>query len=132
MIGVLQLIDEHPGAVNRDLMDIGHRLRDLEDEDSGLTLFDVLDVVEHAHESSALYRATSDNEWAWGLQEQLTAMVADAMHARLWQEGGGKGRKPKPIPRPGVSKQETKTYKPETLSTVTEMDAWLESRRANN
>lgn len=132
MIGVLQLIDEYPGAVNRDLMDVGHRLRDLEDEDSGLLLIDVLDMVEHAHESSALYRATNGSDAGWGLQEQLTAMVADAMNARLWQEGGGKGRRPQPIPRPGVSKQETKTYKPDTLSTVTEMDAWLEARRAKN
>ena len=31
----------------------------------------------------------------------LLAMVADNTQFRLWQAAGGKGKKPKPVPRPG-------------------------------
>jgi hypothetical protein len=32
----------------------------------------------------------------------LLAIVADRLAAANWQRGGGKGRKPEPIPRPGI------------------------------
>jgi hypothetical protein len=57
---------------------------------------------------SAFHRAKDPDGWAWGLQEQLTANVADAVNGGNWQRSGGRGHKPKPIPRPGVgAKAET-------------------------
>lgn len=38
----------------------------------------------------------------WGLPEHLLAAIADRLASIIWQNGGGKGQKPKPISRPGV------------------------------
>ena len=46
--------------------------------------------------------ALTNGESAWGLAEQLAAVQADALHGANWQRSGGKGQKPKPIPRPGA------------------------------
>lgn len=112
-------------------MKYGYRLRDLDDPESGLTLGDVIDIVEHADTSMAIYRATNkDHEW--DLSSQLLASLFDFHQMRAWSEGDRKSRgpKPKPIPRPGVGgdDRETKTHKVEKTSTVTEIDQWLASR----
>lgn len=39
----------------------------------------------------------------WNLTNQLLAQLIDQSALRLWQAGGGKGQKPKPLPRPGVT-----------------------------
>lgn len=39
----------------------------------------------------------------WGLQEQLLAALVDGVHGGNWQRGGGRGQRPKPVPRPGAS-----------------------------
>jgi hypothetical protein len=36
----------------------------------------------------------------WGVQEHLLATVADLLAGANWQRGGGKGQRPKPVPRP--------------------------------
>jgi hypothetical protein len=38
----------------------------------------------------------------WGVTEHLLAHVVDLTARANWQRGGGKGRKPKPIQRPGA------------------------------
>lgn len=49
-----------------------------------------------------LGRAILGVDAEWGLAEQLAATLLDAVRAGNWQRGGGKGPKPKPVPRPGV------------------------------
>lgn len=39
----------------------------------------------------------------WGITEHLLAASVDVLQGANWQRGGGKGTKPKPLPRPGVS-----------------------------
>lgn len=121
------LVDEHPRALNYDLMRVGHRLRDLYDDGSGLTLGDLLDLVSFADPSMALYRVLNP-EWEWDLTNQLLAFMIDHQQMQAWGEGGKKGPKPKPIPRPGVSEKEEKRYRAAKQSTRAEVDAYLASR----
>lgn len=65
------------------------------------------------------FRRTSGG---WTLDEYLLASIADATRARVWQAGGGKGQKPKPIPRPG-DKPDTEIIKG-TAMTLEEAQAF--------
>jgi hypothetical protein len=44
---------------------------------------------------------------SWSLSDHLLAHIADANRGANWQRGGGKGSKPKPIPRPGTDHRRT-------------------------
>jgi len=55
---------------------------------------------------SALARALLDDDVNWGLNEQLLALAIDVLRQANYQRAGGKGQKPKPLPRPGVSKKD--------------------------
>lgn len=70
---------------------------------------------------SQLYAAMNpEDDTSWTVTDYLLAMVADNTQFRLWQAAGGKGRKPKPVPRPG----DTKKYKGDALP-VSDMADWL-------
>jgi hypothetical protein len=60
--------------------------------------------LSHLPRDSALARKLLGDDAPWGLNEQLAAMTIDVLRQGNWQRGGGKGRKPKPLPRPGVKK----------------------------
>lgn len=51
---------------------------------------------------SATVAAATGGDNAWGLKEQLLAAAVDSIRQGNWQRGGGKGPRPKPIPRPGA------------------------------
>lgn len=55
---------------------------------------------------SRTLRAVGDPSLAWSASEYLLAMAVDALNGGNWQRGGGKGRRPKPIPRPGATADE--------------------------
>lgn len=59
-------------------------------------------LVVHLGTPHATRDALGDDSAPWGLQELLLAAVIDQLRAGNWQRAGGKGTKPKPIPRPGV------------------------------
>ena len=61
-----------------------------------------------------------DDDTSWSVTDYLLALVADNTQFRLWQAAGGKGKKPKPVPRPG----DTKKYKGDALP-VDAMADWL-------
>lgn len=127
MTKLVELATEHPRALNHDLMRVGHRLRDLEDVRSGLTLGDLLDLVAYSDPSSAVYRALNP-DWEWNLTNQLLAFLIDHHQAHAWAEGGKRGPRPKPIPRPGVSEKQEKKYQTAKRSSREEIDAYLASR----
>lgn len=84
--------------------------------------------MEYADPSMAIYRViNTDHEW--GLSQQLLAGILDFHVLKAWMEGGKKGKKPKAIPRPGVTEKETTRVKPKQAMSVTDMDAWLASRQ---
>ena len=127
MTKLVELATEHPRALNHDLMRVGHRLRDLEDVRSGLTLGDLLDLVAYSDPSSAVYRALNP-DWEWDLTNQLLAFLIDHHQMVAWSEGGRKGPKPRPIPRPGVTEKDEKKYQAAKRSTREEVDAYLALR----
>lgn len=49
-----------------------------------------------------------DGQSPWTRTEMLLAMIADLLAGANWQRGGGKGARPKPIPRPGVGPEITR------------------------
>lgn len=46
----------------------------------------------------------------WNVSDHLLASVLDTLRGANWQRGGGKGSKPKAIPRPGGAKEERHGY----------------------
>src|SRR5699024_8113454 len=128
---IAQLADlakDHPRALNADLLRIGHRLRDIDDPETGLTIRDLLDFVEFAHEQMAIYRVMNP-DYEWTITNQLLAFQIDFHQQKAWVEGGKKGPKPKPIPRPGVSEGTEKRYTTSKKSTREEVDEWLAKKR---
>lgn len=61
-------------------------------------------LVEHLPDTNATRRSLGDDAADWGLTEHLLAAAVDCLRAANWQRSG-KGRQPKPIPRPGVQSE---------------------------
>ena len=77
---------------------------------------------------SQLYASLNpDDDPSWSVGEYLLAAVADSLNLRLWQAGGGKGSKPKPIPRPADEKP--KQYG--TAEPVEDIIAWIQTEMAD-
>lgn len=127
--GLIDLIESHGDALNADLLRVGLRLRWLDDPDQDFTLGDLSDFVQYASPDMAIYRALYPEESGWDITSQLVASVLDFLVMRTWAEGGKKGRKPKQIPRPGVTDKETRTIRSAATKTLDRMDAWLAKRR---
>lgn len=69
-------------------------------------------------------------EAAWTTAEHLLALIHDLQRSTAWAQGGGKGERPKPIKRPGVStviKRESFTGDAVTFDVL---DEWLVTLRA--
>src|SRR5699024_12239735 len=89
MMQLVGLVNEHPRALNHDLMGVGHRLRDLDDARAGLTLGDLLDLVRYADTSMAIYRVLNP-DWEWDLTNQLLAYLIDHEQMRSEERRVGK------------------------------------------
>ena len=119
ILAVLTLIDEHREPIEFDLISLGLRLRDC--PSPGFNWRDLWVICRRLGRSSELYKAMNpDDDTSWSVTDYLLALVADNTAFRLWQAAGGKGRKPKPIPRPG----DTKKYGGDSLP-VDQMADWL-------
>ncbi|WP_068922203.1 hypothetical protein [Planobispora rosea] len=101
--GLHALLIEHGEAIEWDLSHY-HR-RSIADLFTGhLRWWQLRAYLSHLPRESALARKLLGPDAAWGLSEQLLAIAVDQLRAGNWQRGGGKGAKPKPIPRPGTSR----------------------------
>lgn len=119
ILGLLRLVEEHSEAIEFDLIRMGLRVRHVGSSDFNWR--DFLVVVKRLGRDSETYRELHpDDDTSWMVSDYLLATIADITHMRLWQAGGGKGKKPKPIPRPG----EVKRRKGDSMS-VEEAKAWL-------
>lgn len=118
-LSLVRLSREHSEALEFDLIKLGLRLRD-----AGSLEFNWRDlwvVCRRLGRDSELYKSMNpDDDTSWSVTDYLLAMVADNTSFRLYQAAGGKGKKPKPVPRPGDVKQ----YGGDALP-VTDMQEWL-------
>lgn len=60
--------------------------------------------------TSALARSIHGDQALWSTQDHLLALAVDALHAANWQRGGGKGKRPRPVPRPGEQDKGRKRF----------------------
>ncbi|MFB9661601.1 hypothetical protein ACFQS3_02665 [Glycomyces mayteni] len=58
--------------------------------------------------ASRFIRAVAGPKAEWNASEYILAGILDTLANANWQRGGGKGRRPKPIPRPGKEVVETR------------------------
>lgn len=96
-MALVDLVDEHPGALNYDLMRCGVRLRDW--PDNGVTWGDLLDVVEQAQPDSATYKALNP-EWVQTVDTDLLRSMETSLRWLVWAKtaDGLKGRnQPQPF-----------------------------------
>lgn len=106
ILGLLEALEdtEFEQALEFDLITLGLRLRWLADGTDRLSYRDVIVVVRESGHDSAIGRYVLGDAHGWQASEELLAGLLDAVNGLLWQGGGGKGAKPKPIPRPSVSR----------------------------
>lgn len=123
-----------------DLISLGLRLRWVGDGTGRLNWRDLLVIVREAPRSSALMRHLLPEGSQWSVDSYLLAGVLDALQARLWQAGGGKGKKPDPVDRPDDKRDDltlnptgdqSGVFRGESTS-MAEMDEWMARRRARN
>ena len=104
---------------------LGLRLRDC--PSPGFNWRDLYVICRRLGRDSELYKALNpDDETSWSVNEYLLASVADALNLRLWQASGGKGVRPKPIPRPTGEKP--KQYG--TAEPVEDILEWIQTEMA--
>lgn len=129
MTTLIDLIDEHGPAFEYDLMRCGSRLRDF--PDNGVSWRDLSILVQQGSKdsSSALWRSLNP-DWQWGTQEMLLALLVDELRLFAHQHAVGSPnlrapqRRPKPIPRPGITPDEQTIGGKDPLP-IDEMAEWL-------
>jgi hypothetical protein len=65
----------------------------------------------------------------WGISEHLLAGVFDGINVLAWQNSGGKGKRPKPFPRPGIGPATRKLAGGGKTYTIAELKEHLATRR---
>ena len=121
ILSLRSLIDEHGEAFEFDLIRLGVRLRDAPSPE--LNWRDLWVIANRSGRDTELYRELHpEDDTTWSVTDYLLALVADNTAFRLYQAAGGKGKKPKPVPRPG--NEDRKVVKYDTLP-VDEMRDWL-------
>lgn len=99
ILGLLDLLAEHRGAIDYDCLTLGLDINDL-----GTDRFPwsrLRAIVVYASETSALARSVHGSRASWSTTNHLLASVLDALNVANWQRTGRKGNRPKPTPRPG-------------------------------
>lgn len=118
-VSLIELCAEHGESLEFDLIGLGLRLRDC--PSPAFNWRDLWVIVRHLGRDSATWRAANpDEDTSWTVTDYLLAVIADNTGFRLWQAAGGKGQRPKPIPRPG----DVKKYKGDAMP-VDELRDWL-------
>ena len=89
-------------AVEAELIKVGLRLRWLCDGTDRLNWRDVQVVILEADQSSAIARHELGESAFWTVDTHLLAGVLDALNGANFQRSGGRGKRPSPVPRPGM------------------------------
>lgn len=103
ILDLIRLVEEEDAQseFEYDLIQAGVRLRWVGDGTDRLSWRDLLVLVRHMDGTAALAQKLSEGDSQWDFKTHLLASVVDGVHAMIWQNGGGKGQRPKPLPRPG-------------------------------
>lgn len=110
IITLLHLLTDYLPAIRADLLAAGLSIRDL--GTPKLTWADLAAVVLYAPATSALRRAqiSEGEEWAidslWSISDHLLATQIDQINYLRWELGGGKGKPPALIKRPGAAPED--------------------------
>ena len=110
IIGLVEFVEEHGGALEADLIDKGLRIRHIGEKD--FTLSDLLAIIQNSPRDSALFRKLHPIESVWSHTDHMLALVFDKLAEHNWMisKDGAKGiRRPKPFPRPGVTDEDSTT-----------------------
>lgn len=67
----------------------------------------VLRLITALPKESRFVKAVAGPKSEWTTTDYLLAATVDTLASANWQRGGGKGAKPKPIPRPGAARNKT-------------------------
>lgn len=132
ILGLLELHDEHPEAIDYDLIHLGLRWRHVGTR--RLPWNDLLAIVQGAQPGSAIYRALSPDGAGWTHTDYLLADVSDGI-ARLEyvlravnSPKGKRPKPPKPMKRPGVkpARGEVKSfgYEPMSIEAMNRVLGW--------
>lgn len=105
IFGLLDLLEEHWEALDYDLLTLGLDIRRIGHPD--LDWRRLRAVVTFLPSTSAFARSVNGPAAAWTVGDYLLAQAVDALHAANWQRAGGKGQRPKPVPRPGKTSKST-------------------------
>lgn len=99
IFGLRELLAEHGEAVEADLARFyGERLSNL---GRSLSWRRLGVLLRQLPADAALWRSMHGDAATWQATDHLLAALIDRVGLLLWQGGGGKGSKPKPVPRPG-------------------------------
>lgn len=78
-----------------------------------LSWLDLKAAINFRRDDSALNRSV-DPDWRWTIPAHLLAGISDILAGANWQRSGGKGKRPKPLERPGVGPKK-KVHKVEAI-----------------
>lgn len=119
MTALARALRDFPDEVELEVLRAGLRLRDAPSRRTNWR--DIFLLIRYAARDSPIQRALGDIDGAiWTISDYLLARIGDSINAGNWQRGGGKGTKPKPIPRPEDVKHAGRDALP-----VADMQEWL-------
>ena len=120
-LSLVQLTRDHAEALEFDLIKLGLRLRDAGSLDFNWR--DLMVICRRLGRDSELYRDMNpEDDTSWSVDTYLLAQLVDNTSFRLYQAAGGKGTKPKPLPRP--NSEDHKVVKHDVMP-LEEMRDWL-------
>lgn len=101
MVSLYAFIEEHVETVEADLQQFYNvRLSDL---GGALSWRRCGVLLRQLPLTSRTHRAVGGDVLAWGTSEHLLATIVDLLAGANWQRSGGKGERPRAIPRPGMN-----------------------------
>lgn len=108
---VTAFIQENGGAIEADLQrHYGIAFSDFFTVPKRLSWRRLNLLLEYLPADSATRRLVNPEGAGWGVTEHLLAAAVDTLRGANWQRGGGKGSKPKALPRPGLQGPRTETH----------------------
>lgn len=127
-LSLLSLLEEHSEAIEFDLLSLGYRLRWLDSPAQDFNWRDLWVLVRNFGPSTATHVAVNGREESeWTLANHLLAMIAENTSLNIWMKTADAQKKPpknrpKPIYRPGVEDDSTKTIGGDTLEMAAMID----------